>query len=301
MKALLQATWVNLFEPDRTETPGEVVFYRIFEVVMLYWTLLFGWEWGLYLPNISDVVLPLGIARFIDISFMFENGLGVWNAVLMTAMAAVAFFRLHRWAYAVLALAFHFQYAARYSLGEISHGSNVIGLAILAMAVATLAFRDRKDVRRFALGLTLFFLGWGYFTAAMSKLIATGPMWVSGDHMWMWIQERTVDVYSKFGAPDVNMLQQLLLDWYPLATMVLAFGLITEFCGPLIWYRKTRPFIMTFMIIMHVGILLSMRINFPANNAILLVLAYPWADWLDAWFRSRGWYERLHELSGRLS
>lgn len=301
MKAILNSTWDNLFEPNRVETPGEVLFYRIFELVMLYWALRFGWEWGLYIPNISDIVLPLGIARVVDISFMFGGSLSVWNASLMTAAAFIGFFRISRLGYAVLALAFHFQYAARYSLGEISHGSNVVGLAILAMALATLAFKDRRDVRRFALGLTLFFLGWGYFTAAMSKLIASGPLWVSGDHMWMWIQERTVDVYSKSGAPDVNLLQQLLLDWYPLATMVLAFGLLTELCGPLIFFRKTRPFIMTFMIIMHVGILLSMRINFPANNAILLVLAYPWADWLDNLFRSRGWYDTLDRVKTRLS
>ncbi|PIQ63585.1 MAG: hypothetical protein COV99_02155 [Bacteroidetes bacterium CG12_big_fil_rev_8_21_14_0_65_60_17] len=251
------------------------------------WALWFGWEWGLYIPNIADVVLPLGIARFVDISFMFENNLSIVNAGLMTAAALVGFFRLHRSGYMLLAISFHLQYVSRYSLGEISHGSNVVGLTAVALGLAYLAFREEKHSRRFALGVIIFFLGLGYTTAAMSKLIASGPLWVDGGHMWMWIQERTVDVFSKSGEINVNRFQQLVLDQYPLATAILAFGLVTELTGVLIWSPRFRPWVMTLLMAMHVGILMSMQINFPANNAILFLLAYPWADLIDRFLGRR--------------
>jgi len=276
-----------LFQPDRMETRGEILFFRIFEVVMIGWALWFGWEWGLYIPNIADVVLPLGIARFVDISFMFENNLSIVNAGLMTAAALVGFFRLHRSGYMLLAISFHLQYVSRYSLGEISHGSNVVGLTAVALGLAYLAFREEKHSRRFALGVIIFFLGLGYTTAAMSKLIASGPLWVDGGHMWMWIQERTVDVFSKSGEINVNRFQQLVLDQYPLATAILAFGLVTELTGVLIWSPRFRPWVMTLLMAMHVGILMSMQINFPANNAILFLLAYPWADLIDRFLGRR--------------
>ncbi len=278
---MMQKVMHMLFQPDRVETRGEILFFRIFEVVMVGWALWFGWEWGRYIPNIADVVLPLGIARFVDISFMFDHNLSIVNAGLMTAAALVGFFRLHRSGYLMLALFFHLQYVSRYSLGEISHGSNVVGLTAVALGLAYVAFREEKHSRRFALGVIIFFLGLGYTTAAMSKLIASGPLWVDGGHMWMWIQERTVDVFSKSGVVNINSFQQLVLDQYPLATAILTFGLLTELVGVLIWSPRFRPWVMTLLIAMHVGIFMSMQINFPANNAILFLLAYPWADVID--------------------
>ena len=273
--------WNNLFDLDRRETVGEILFYRLFELVMLYWIVLFAWEWGFYIQKIGDVVLPLGIAEYVDVSFMFDNGLSILNAALITAAVAVGFFRLNRWGYFAGFLLIHLQYVSRYSLGEISHGSNVAGLALFAMAMGAVAFRNPKWTRRTALGLTLFFLGWGYTTAAFSKLIASGPMWVDGGHMWMWISERAVDVMSKQGVPDLNWLQSILVESYPLATLTLTFGLVVEFFGFLVWFRKTRPYIMTLLITMHIGILLSMRISFPANDTILVLLAYPWGNIID--------------------
>lgn len=271
----------KLYNADRTETPGEILFFRIFEVIMVGWAIRFAWEWGLYIPHISDVVLPLGIARFMDISFMFDNSLAVWNAVLMTAAAIVGILRLNRFAYPVLITLFHIQYVSRYSLGEISHGSNVVGLSILALAVGFAAFRSEKEARRFTMGTILFFLGLGYTTAAASKLIASGPAWVDGVHMWMWIQERTVDVLSMTGESHLTLLQHLVLEHHTLATAILAFGLLTELAGVLMWVPKYRPLIMTLLFTMHMGIFLSMQISFPANDAILLLLAYPWSRGLD--------------------
>ena len=47
------------------------------------------------------------------------------------------------------------------------------------------------------------------------------------------------------------------------------------------WFRKTRPYIATFLIGMHIGITLSMNIRFDAFVIELILLGYPWAIWLN--------------------
>jgi hypothetical protein len=105
------------------------------------------------------------------------------------------------------------------------------------------------------------------------------------------------------GHQSLNLLQQVAIDSYPAATLILTFGLLTEFFGFLIWYRKTRTPLMLLLIAMHVGILISMRINFPANNALLLALAVPWSSLLDRAILKLRRDKRtgLHRLLARLA
>ena len=271
----------NLFDFEREETVGEIIYYRIFETVILYWTIKYAWVWGTYMHRLGDVVLPLGIAEYVDITFMFENNLGIINAVAMTVMALVGYLRLWRPAYLVTLLLFHLHYVARFSQGEISHGSNFVGMAVLALAAATLAYKHRREVRRAALGLCIFFFGLGYTTAALCKLVGTGPHWSDGRHLWMWIQERTVDTFSKTGLVEYNWLQELALEAVPIATIILTFGVLTELFAWLMWYRKYRPFACFLVIGMHVGIWMVMRLTFSANTYLLFLLALPWYQLID--------------------
>jgi hypothetical protein len=280
----------QLFDYERRETIGEILFYRAFELMIMYWVVSFAWKWGLYIQRLGDVVLPLGIANYIDISFMFVGGMSIWNAALITAAFLIGLLRLSRFGYPVAFLLMHLQYASRFVLGEISHGSNVIGFALLGMALAAVFFRNPIERRRFVLGFSLFFVGLGYSSAALSKLVASGPMWVDGSHLWMWIRERTVDTYSLTGVLSNNLLQRILLDSRLLSTLLLTFGLVTEIFGFTMWYRK-RWIVMTLLFAMHIGILLTMKINFPANNAILIILAYPWSGVIDRFLG------RLHSSS----
>ena len=265
----------NLFDYEREETVGEILFFRAFEVVVVYWTLLFAWEWGPYLSRLSDVVLPLGIAEYVDITFMYQNNLGIVNAVIITVMVALGFLRIWRYGYLVALLAFHVHYVARYSQGEISHGSNIIGMTVLAFAVATLAFKHQKEIRRTVLGICYFFFGLGYTSAALCKLVATGPLWPAGRHLHMWIQERTVDTFSLTGTVDYNWLQVLALDYGIIATMILAFGLLVEALGFLFWFKKTRLYIGVLLAGMHIGIMVVMRLDFVSNTLLLFMLAVP--------------------------
>ncbi|MDZ4701436.1 MAG: hypothetical protein SH809_17115 [Rhodothermales bacterium] len=275
----------NLFGFDRPLTSGESLHHRAFEAFVVYWVIYFAWSWGLYIDKISDVVLPLGIAEYIDISFMFNGPAALVNAGLMTGTVLMGFFGIWRYGYLASLLFMHVQYVARFCLGEISHGSNIAGICLLGLALGALAFETRTRSLRFAMGFGYFTLGLGYTSAALCKLIGTGPHWVDGSHLWMWIAERTVDTFSMTGAVEFGMLQELALASHSLATAILAFGLLTELFGFLTWFPRARPYIAALLFSMHVGILLTMNINFPANNVAILVLGFPWDRWANAAMR----------------
>jgi hypothetical protein len=115
----------------------------------------------------------------------------------------------------------------------------------------------------------------------------------------MWIGERTVDTFSITGSISHNVLQEWILDSRLLGTLLLSFGLLTELFGFVLWFPRWRWIIMTLLISMHVGVLLSMKINFPANDVILLLLAYPWFAGIDRLLknldeRSIHWLQRLN-------
>ena len=267
----------QLFDFGREETWGERWHFRLVELFLVFYTIQFGWDWGWYIQNnISEVMLPLGLAQYIDVSFMFTHYVAIGNAVLMGVLCVVGFFRLWRPAYAVALLLFHFQYVARYCLGEISHGSNLVGMGILILGLAHLFFRDASRRRRFTFGSLYFFIGLGYTSAAGCKLIGTGITWPSGQHLLMWIMERKVDTVSKFGAFDPNLLQELVLQNYHWGTLILIFGLLAEGASFMMWFRRYRYYIVMLVVSMHFGIAVSMNIFFAASTYFLILLGLPW-------------------------
>jgi hypothetical protein len=272
----------NLFGFEVDETRGDRIFFRVLEAFIVGFTVYLAWTWALYTQRIEVVVLPLGIAQYVDISFMFDHGISVIVAALLTGALTLGFARISTGpAYLVALLLFHLQYVARYSLGEISHGSNMLGMSVMGLAVGFLVFRDPAFQRKFALGFIYFFVGIGYTLAAFCKLIGTGINWPDGRHLWMWINERGIDLLSTYGHFDPNIAQQLILADYRFGTMALAFGLLTEFFGFLMWFRKTRYLIVLMIIGMHMGILITMSIFFDAFTIQLILLGFPWAYWLD--------------------
>ncbi len=271
----------NLFGFELEETKGEIVFFKIFELFVIFAIMHLAWKWGAYIPRISDVVLPLGIAQYVDITFMFGNTAGLVNAGLITTLLLIGYFRISRFAYFAGFLLVHLQYAARFSLGEIPHSSNMITMALLALGLAMLAFTDASHRRRFALGFTYFYVGLGYTLAGISKLGGTGLNWADGRHLWMWVNEKGVDVLSKTGAFDPNFLQELVLASMTLATLILAFGILTELFAFLIWFRKLRTPVILAVLGLHVGIDIIMNIFFYLSVMLLVVLGLPWSKWID--------------------
>ena len=266
----------GLFGFDRPDSPGERIAVRVLEAFVAFSVIDLAWSWGLYTMRISDVVLPLGLARWIDISFMHQNVLPLANAVLISGFVVLGFVRLQRWSYAAAFALLLFQYAARYSLGEIPHSANVTGTALLAFALAPLLFEDAVYRRRFAVGFMIFFIALGYTLAAWSKLIATGPSWVDGRHLWIWLYEKGVDAAAKTGVFAFNAVQQAALESHAVATVFLAIGLLTEFFAFLMWWRPFRVPVGLAIIGLHLGIKMTMGILFGAATIIVALLTLPW-------------------------
>ena len=270
---------------DGPATAGEALYFRLLELFIVFFALKFCWTWGAYTQQIETVVLPLGFANYVDVSFMFDYGLSLVNAGLVTFFCLLGFARLWQPAYLGAFLLFHLQYVARYSLGEISHGSNLIGMGVLALALAALAFSDVTARRRFTVGFLYFFIGFGYTSAALCKLVATGLTWPDGRHLWMWIAERQVDTISKLGAFSPNVVQQLVLWDYHVGTLVLIFGLLAELCGILMWRRRFRYPVVLTIVSMHIGIAITMNIFFDASTYFLILLGFPWPMLIDCVLR----------------
>ncbi|MBV1858164.1 MAG: hypothetical protein KUG77_07100 [Nannocystaceae bacterium] len=272
----------ELFDFARPSTRGEMLFGRIFEALMVLWTLQHCWEWAPYIQRIEAVVLPLGVANYLDVSVFFDDGLSYALAAGVTVAVIAGFFRWTKLAYPVGLVGFHLLYVSRYSLGEISHGSNFVGLALLAFTIATIAFdKDERTVLRFAFGFLFFVYGIGYTSAGVCKLIGTGLDWPRSAHFALWVGERTIDVTSREGVFEPTFLQRLGLAYPWLGSASLAFGLMAELAGVLMWVRRYRMPVVLALLGMHIGVDLTLDILFLHNIMILALLALPWGKLLD--------------------
>lgn len=282
MKSLFE----NLFEFERSDSFGVKLYLRIFELFTVCYTIIYAWDWGLYILRISDVVLPLGLANYVNVEIFFENNLSLIIAGLITVLAAVAFLsRKYKWLYILVFFLLHIQYVTRFSLGEIPHSSNLIGFSVLGLGLAFCFIKDKWKALSFAYGFLIFFVGLGYTSASFSKLIGTGITWVDGNHLWLWIAEKSTDVLSAEGSFALSWIQKLALESRLIATFILIIGLLTEFIAFLMWWKKPRPFIILILIGMHIGIYYSMNIWFMSYMIGLTIIGFPWYklfNYLDA-------------------
>ena len=83
----------NLFDFGRTrdDTPGEALHFRIWELFIGFQAVRYAWLWGWESLRITDVVLPLGIARYVDIGHLIGGPLPLVNAGLLTALVGLGF------------------------------------------------------------------------------------------------------------------------------------------------------------------------------------------------------------------
>lgn len=286
----------HLFDAERPETPGDAVFFKIFELFVVIASMQLAWSWGFYIPRISDVVLPLGIANYVGLDFMFNSQAPVINAVLISGLVLAGFVRVWRYAYIVAFALLHLQYAARYSLGEIPHSSNLLGMTLLGLGLAMLLYSDDDHRRRFTLGYTYFFVGVGYTLAGVSKLVGTGILWPDGRHLWIWVHEKSIDQFAKSGILELNGLQELILSSHIVATAFLCAGLLTELTSFLVCWRRFRVPIMLAILGMHAGIYIVMNIIFTLTTYELVLLALPWPVWLNAAIERVSWLRRFQKM-----
>lgn len=272
----------NLFQFDAPDSFGTKFQLRAFEFFTVIYTLIYTWEWAFYILRLSDVVLPLGLANYIDISIFFSNSISISNAILITLFSVIPLLlKRGRWMYALAFLLFHLQHVARFSQGEIPHSANLVGFSLMGLGLAALFFKGMKKELSFAFGFALFFMGLGYTSAAISKLIATGVTWVDGYHLWLWMGEKSIDILSLQGEFQYNWLQELAFQSRFLATLILAFGLITELLGFTVWFKKFRSYIIILLVGMHVGIDLTMNIFFKTFTLQLIIMGFFWNRYIN--------------------
>lgn len=272
----------NLFGFEDRDSKGQRIFRTALELFIAGATVYLAWTWGSYTLRVADIVLELGLARYIDISFMHGNNLPLYNAGAITVLLGLGFFRVGRWPYAVAFVLLLLQYAARFTLGEIPHSANLVGTGLLGFALGQLFFPDEVSRTRFGLGFTYLFVGLAYTFAAWSKLIGTGINWPDGRHLWMWINEKAVDEIARSGFVELNFLQEIVLSSIVLATLFLIFGLISEFFAFLLWFKPFRTWVIIALIGLHMGIWMTMDILFKLSIIELVLLAPPWAKIIDA-------------------
>lgn len=295
---MIRQFFKQLFQADKPRTTGELWYFKLFELFVGAYVIKYAWDWAAYIPRNSEVVLPLGIANYIDISFMFGNSWPVINAAFITLLCIFAFFRIgFRWQYLLALVLLHFQFAARYSQGEIPHSMNMVGMSLLALALATFLYNKPWKVSRFTFGSVYFFVGLSYFSAAISKLIGTGIFWFDGRHLWLWIAEKGTDILSRTGSFSPNFLQEMALQSLPVASLILLIGWLTEFAGVFVWSNKYRPFAITAIIAMHIGITLTMNIRFDAYVLELLIIGYSWDRIFDKYQSRLPSFNKLGALS----
>ncbi|MFO8099809.1 MAG: hypothetical protein R6T83_09355 [Salinibacter sp.] len=267
----------QLFGFQVTETKGERLFFYAFELFVAACTLKYAWTWAAHLQQLGDVVLPLGLANYVDVSVLFQSWVAYGVAALLTGTVALGALRWWRYGYLAALLLLHLLFAARYSQGEIPHSSNVLGMTLLGLSLAVPAFDTEKLRRRFAIGFAYFSVGIGYTSAAVCKLVASGPQWVDGRHLQLWIHEKSIDVFAASGTFDFTLLQSLALDHYWIATLFLVIGLVSESLAiSMCWPRFRVPAVLA-VLGLHAGIYLTMRIIFAITTLELILLALPWA------------------------
>lgn len=267
----------NLFEFEAPNSIGTKLQLRAFEFFTVVYTLLYTWEWAFYIRRLSDVVLPLGLANYINIEIFFGSSLSIVSAALITLCTVIPFFtKRARWLYGIAFILFHIQHVTRFSQGEIPHSANLVGFSLLGLGLGGIFIRDIKKSLPFAFGFLIFFTGLGYTSSALTKLLATGVTWPDGHHLWLWIGEKSIDILSKTGEFQLNWLQELTLSSRFIATVILLVGLLTELSGILLWWKRFRPFVVTAIILMHLGIFLAMNIFFKTFTIELIIIGYPW-------------------------
>lgn len=264
---------------DKAVRSGAWVHFRLFELFVAAWAIAYAWTWGFYTFKSSIVILELGLANYIPVASLFGPPSMVIAAV-MTLGIIVSITRVSRWGYLIAILALHLQYVVRFSQGEIPHSSNLIGFALLALAIGFATHKDSVAQIRFTWGFVWFFVGLGYTSAAISKLMGTGITWIEGQHLVLWIHEKAIDYASMTGSWTPNILQSAILNSAWVGTLSLFIGWFTEAIGVLMWSRRLRPWVVLVTIGMHFGITWTMNIVFVAFVMQLVLTGFPWVEWI---------------------
>jgi hypothetical protein len=262
-------------DPSAERPSGEALRRRVFEAYVMVEVLVANLAWAEYIGHVDTIAHPLGIARHVSLQPMLDGRVPWLNAAAIAALLGVGFARRWRGAYAMALLLMLFQYGARYSIGEIPHGANLIGMCLLGFAMGPLVFADRQKATRFSFGFIWLSIAIGYSSAAACKLIASGPGWPLGEHLALWIYNKATDAFAKSGHFELSLLQRFFVEQRWAATLLLCAGLCSELGSGLIVFPRARPWVLWAIVGLHLGIGVVLEIWFRSATVCLALLALP--------------------------
>jgi hypothetical protein len=253
--------------------------FRVFECFTVGGLCLFAWTWAIDVWRDGS---RFG-SRLAQLDPRLDAGaLALSSAALATLLLGLGLSRrLERWAYLAALPLLHLEFVARYWPSEGLHHSHLLGMCLLAIALAFRLFETENLRLRFALGATYLLVGVAYLLAALSKLRGTGVDWVDGRNLQMWLAMNQVHRISKDQDFDFNAVQELVMSHGWLGTAILALGLLVELAGPAICLRRIRPHYTAAVLLMHLGIAVVFKIYFWWNMGLLVLLGYPWPARID--------------------
>src|SRR5690554_5072248 len=147
----METFFSKIFNWNVPLTEGKRLYFRIVEVVLGLQIMYNIWGWAFYIQDLTEVVLPLGLANYIDVSYSFGSNLPILNAAIISGLLVMGFLRKWRHSYILALLFFHLQYIARFSQGEISHGTNLGGIILLSIGASFSVVRKEEDALKTAL------------------------------------------------------------------------------------------------------------------------------------------------------
>jgi hypothetical protein len=274
------------FDFERPGTPGEFATLRAIETFVAGGLCYFAWSWLLAVWSVGESPFALWWNARVG---LFDGALIMAvNTGLVTLLIGRGYFRKQeRFAYLLAIPLLHLQFEMRYWGGTGLHHSYLIGMGLLAFGLGFCLFEEKTARLRFTFGAIYLFVSLGYFLSAMSKLHNTGPDWVDGRNLQMWISMNQVHRVSKNQPFELNAVQELVMRHTFLASFILASGFVIEMSGFLMCTRRLRPYYTTAVLSMHFGILFVMKILFLWNIGLLLLVGYPWAALIDGRLRKR--------------
>jgi hypothetical protein len=266
--------------------PWELRLQRLGVALLLAWRLP-------ALPGYPSQPFPVGVATWIDFSFMVDPEWTVWlNALFVVALLLYVLGRAMPLAVGALLVLWVGRGALASSQGGFDHFTQLLGLVLLAQWIAYLraaVARRRSGLAaqagdELAVDYSMQMIAAAYLLAAAMKLILSRGQWVLQlPYIASDILKLHGQLYATFGDAALlargDTLANLVLQHPLLTQLLIGPTWLLELCVPLALLGRLPALLIGLgLLAMHYGIDWLMLINFRENQALLWIyfVNLPW-------------------------
>jgi hypothetical protein len=272
----------QIFEFEKAVTPGEQRMFRAFECFVTAGLGYFCWTWAIEVGRLGEGAFHDWAPKYAG-SLLEASSLAFINAGLITLLLGLGWFRQwDRYMYLAALPLVRIQYVGRYWPEDGLHHSHWLGMCLLAIGLSFFFFRSHSLRLRFALGASYVFVAAGYSLSALSKLRQGGLGWIDPGNFQMMISANQVHRIAREKDFAFNALQQLVMSYDFVATLILVPALLIELSAVVLCFRRFRMYSATAILLMHLGVIAAMEIYFPVNIGLMILLGYPWATLIES-------------------